>query len=264
MKKTLIDHLNRMVTFSYPPKRMISLCPSITETLFELDLEERIVGRTSFCIHPKEKVNGVKVIGGTKKVNKDQIDLLAPDLIIAEKEENPRELVEGLAKKYPVFVFDVENIEDALIMIKKLGEITDQSVLASKMVQEIELKYSNLPMVRKMKAAYIIWKDPFMSAGNHTFIHSVLEKIGFENVFKNDPGRYPIFTLEDLQKESPDLVFLTSEPYPFNEKHQAEFRQILRYSKIMLVDGESFIWYGSRMIKSADYLTKLVEEISSS
>lgn len=262
--KTFIDYLNRTVTFPYPPKRIISLCPSITETLFDLGLGERIVGRTSFCIHPQEKVKGVKIIGGTKQVNLEKIDLLTPDLIIAEKEENPKELIETLAKKYPVFVFEVENIEDALKMVKDLGDMTDQSVLASKMVQEIELKFSNLPKAEKMKVAYIIWKDPLMSAGNHTFIYSVLERVGFENVFKDYPGRYPMVTIEDLKKESPDLVFLTSEPYPFNVKHQSEFKQILPHSKVVLVDGESFIWYGSRMIQSADYLTKLVGDISSS
>jgi len=258
---TLKDHLNRTVSFKYPPRRIISLCPSITETLFDLDLEDQIVGRTSFCIHPKEKVKDVKVVGGTKQIKEQVIEQLSPDLIIAEKEENPKEMVAELSEKYPVFVLNVEQYDDAMEMILQLGQLTDREELAQQIVQDIESKFAKLPTITGLRVAYVIWKDPYMVAGNHTFIHAILKKMGLQNVFEHYPSRYPSVSLGDFQNEELDLLFLTSEPYPFKESHVEDLQKLLPNTKVLLVDGEPFIWYGSHMLQGAEYLKALIASI---
>lgn len=259
-EKTVCDHLRRTVQFAFPPKRMISLCPSITETLFDLGLADRIVGRTRYCIHPEELVGNVQTIGGTKKVKETIIDKLCPDLIIAEKEENPKEIVEKLSEKYPVFTVDVKTYEDGLEMINDLGEITDRAERASEMADAIKDKFRNVSGGKSRKVAYVIWQNPYMVAGNNTYIHSILEKAGFCNAFMGQTERYPAVSLEALRSASLDAVFLATEPFPFQDSHREELQSQLPGTKVMLVDGE-ICWYGSRMLKTADELIRLQKVI---
>ena len=258
-KQIVYDHLQRVVNLPKFPQRIISLCPSITETLYTLGLGEKIVGRTHFCIHPEQFIQQATVVGGTKQVKEEVIAKLNPDLIIAEKEENPKEMVEQLAEKYPVFVANVETYEDALLMIRDLGKITQQIETADALTQKIENQFRSVANARSLKVAYIIWKEPYMAAGNHTFIHSLLEKCGFVNVFKDYPGRYPMITREDFEKESPDYIFLSSEPYPFKASHKAEFQ--FGNSVPVLVDGELFGWYGARTEQFPGYFRLLLQEL---
>ncbi|WP_205762802.1 cobalamin-binding protein [Aneurinibacillus aneurinilyticus] len=261
--KNITDHTGRLVTYSYPPQRIVSLCPSLTDTLFALGLNERIVGRTQFCIHPAKEVQNVRRVGGTKQIKTDIINELNPDLIIAEKEENPKEMVESLAKSYPVYVTDVESYEDALRMITDLGEVTGTAKAAHAMVCDINAAFSFLKPASGIRVAYLIWQKPYMAAGNHTYIHSLLEKCGFVNVFKDAPGRYPQITEDDLRAANPDYIFLSSEPFPFQETHVQLFREMIQGSKPVLVDGEMFSWYGVHMKEAAPYFQRLLTEISS-
>jgi iron complex transport system substrate-binding protein len=258
MTKMFQDHLNRTVRMLFPPRRIISLCPSVTETLFALGLHQEVIGRTRYCIHPADQVSHVAAVGGTKQVKEELIHQLQPDLIIAEKEENPKEMVEELAKHYPVYVTDVENLEDALNMIADVGVITGREKQAAAMMKEISSGFSELkPSDQALKVAYIIWNKPYMAVGNHTYIQSMLENCGFINVFKEYSGRYPTVTEEDLKRTAPDFILLSSEPFPFKEAHQLEFQEQFPLSRVILVDGEIFSWYGSRMLQAPSYFLEL-------
>ncbi len=239
--------------------RIVSLVPSITETLFEFDLNHhQIVGRTKFCIHPEEKIRKVEIIGGTKNLNTEKIKDLKPDLIIANKEENTKEQVEILMKEFKVCVTDIQNIEDNRNFISELGILLQQNSVAEKINFETEKSFSGFETGSRKKAAYLIWKNPYMTVGSDTFIHEVMEKLGFENVFRNQL-RYPIITAEELQNT--EYILLSSEPFPFREKHAEELKKILPKAKIILVDGEAFSWFGSRPSKSGAYYRSLVDNL---
>lgn len=260
--KTVYDYLDRKVTFSYPPKRIISFVPTITSTLYHLQLTNEIIGRTRFCIYPEAKVAQATIVGGTKDMKLQRIAELEPDLIIMEKEENTREMVATLEKTYPVYVFEVQHIEDALQMITDLGEITDRKRAAQNLRREIEKAFGTLPqMTPTKKAAYVIWQNPYMVVGKNTYIQSLLERLGFHNPFVDYPGRYPIISEPIWQKEALDYIFLASEPYPFQEKHIATFQAFQPNAQIYLIDGEMF-WYGERMLTAANYLTNFINKLS--
>ncbi len=239
--------------------KIISLVPSITETLFDFGLNSNeIIGRTKFCIHPKNKVGEIVKIGGTKNLNIDKINALNPDLIIANKEENTKEQVEELIKNHKVWVTDIQTLEDNENFISALGEKVNQPQRASQINQKINQILTDNKISSPIKVAYLIWRKPYMSVGGDTFIHHILEVLGFENVFKNQT-RYPEIKINDLQKT--DFVFLSSEPYPFSEKHIQELQEELPHIPIKLVDGEAFSWYGSHLLKCEDYFEHLKHQI---
>ena len=234
--------------------------PSITETLFDLGLtSDEIVGRTKFCIHPKELVKDVEIIGGTKNLNIEKIKALKPDLIIANKEENVKEQVEELMKDFKVLVTNVETLEDNYYLIKQFGHLFGKEEKAQFLNIKTYEVFDIPKREKKLKVAYLIWKDPYMTVGGDTFISRILEELGFENQFKNQK-RYPEIQLEDFKEA--DLIFLSSEPFPFKEKHIAEIQNICVNQKIMIVDGEAFSWYGSHLAKCENYYRKLLEEIN--
>lgn len=257
----VIDHLQRKIAIPVTPRRIISLCPSITDTLFELGLGERIVGRTRYCIHPVGGTDAAEIVGGTKQVNYDRINTLAPDLIIAEKEENPKDMVEQLAEKYPVYVTNVESVAEALQMIRDVGGITGTSDAANKLVQQIEGAFQTIARVENQKVAYLIWRKPYMVVGASTYINSMLTHIGWSNPFQNYVDRYPAVTIEELRDAEPDFLFLSSEPFPFTEEHIGEFKDVLSNTQIVLVDGEMFSWYGARMVKVPQYVNELIHKL---
>lgn len=258
----LVDHLNRAIKVPILPQRIISLCPSITETLYELGLGDRVVGRTRYCIHPADQVCAARIVGGTKQINFEHVAKLAPDLIITEKEENPKELVEELAEKYPVFVANVENVQDALKMIVDIGVLTGTSMTATPLIQQIEKGLEKIVRDQPNKVAYLIWRKPYMVVGSPTYIDSILSVAGWENPFRARAERYPIVSLEELREVNLDYIFLSSEPFPFTEQHFEEFQEILPATKIVLVDGEIFSWYGARMRRLPDYIQQLTKDIN--
>jgi len=247
--------------------RIISLVPSQTELLYDLKLEEEVKAITKFCIHPKNWFKNKTRIGGTKNINIELIKKISPDVIIANKEENVKEQVEELAKTIDVYVTDVNNLTDALEMIRNIGTITGKTIKALSIATQIEKKFHELSdsiqHKQKVKAAYLIWQNPYMAVGGNTFIDSMMQYCGLENIFTN-VERYPEITLNDLEsiksgKINCELILLSSEPYPFKEKHLHEIQLKLPSTKIMLADGEMFSWYGSRLLKAADYFKNLSE-----
>ena len=240
--------------------KVISLVPSITEALFDLGLtENEVIGRTKFCVHPAEKVKNIEIIGGTKNLNTDKIKSLKPDLIIANKEENVKEQVEELMKDFKVIVNNTETIEDNYYLLKNLGLIFNKEEKAQIFNLKIYEIFNQVQLKSKVKAAYLIWKNPYMTVGSDTFIHHVLSEIGFENVFKNKT-RYPEIEIADLSKA--DVIMLSSEPFPFKEKHILELKEIYPDKKIIIVDGEAFSWYGTHIAKCENYFKKLITEFN--
>lgn len=245
------------------PKRIISVVPSQTELLIDLGINDELAGITKFCIHPADKVTQKTRVGGTKTLNLNTIHGLQPDLIIANKEENTREQIEELQRYYPVHITDIITLPDALNMIREVGVLVGKGPEAAQIAQQIEtsLYAPTFLSPSPPTVAYLIWRKPYMVAANDTFINAMLERAGFQNAFANRT-RYPEITPADLQTAHPDLIFLSSEPYPFKAKHIAELQEICPSARILLVDGEVFSWYGSRLLRASDYFRNLHNEIA--
>ncbi|WP_354584744.1 helical backbone metal receptor [Hymenobacter sp. UYCo722] len=254
------DQMGRRVAVPFPPRRIVSLVPSQTELLFDLGLGARVVGVTKFCIYPAEARTAAAVIGGTKNFNFDKIAALKPDLIIGNKEENYQQGIEELAANYPVWLSDISNLPDALDMIRRVGFIAGAKEKAAALADTIEASFAGLTtpgnQAAAVSAAYFIWRKPYMVAATGTFIDDMLRRAGFANVFAG-LSRYPEITAEQLVSAAPQRLFLSSEPYPFGNKHIAEFQAICPNAKIEIVDGELFSWYGSRLRQSAAYFSQL-------
>ncbi len=257
----VIDQMGRTVSIPIKAHRIISLVPSQTELLFYLGLREKVVGVTKFCIHPSTDLKNTPKIGGTKKFNFARVDALNPDLIIGNKEENYKEGVEQLAKKYPVWMSDINDLEMALDMIHKLGAILDKAETSQKLCRNIRTAFAGLTPSRPLRVLYLIWRAPYMGAGNDTFIHSLLQLLGWANVLENHP-RYPELGMEEIARLEPDLILLSSEPYPFQQKHIEELNITVPDIKCILVNGEFFSWYGSRLRYAPTYFSTLLEQVS--
>ena len=255
------DQLGNIIEIEFPPKRIISLVPSQTEFLFDLGLDAEIVGVTRFCIHPAGKVESKTKIGGTKKFNIERIKSLKPDLIIGNKEENYKEGIEELSADFPVWMSDIFTLPDNYGMMRELGRITDRLTQAEDLVDTMQKHFSSLEnaIIKRngeRTCAYFIWRKPFMVAGNNTFINYMLGVFGFKNIF-NGVERYPEINPEIIKDYKPDYIFLSSEPYSFSEKHFDEFQAFAPKAKVVLVDGEMFSWYGSRLKLAPAYYLEL-------
>lgn len=277
------------------PVNIVSLVPSQSELLFDLGLDQEVTGITKFCIHPPHWKNIKTIVGGTKKIRMEKIQSLHPDLIIANKEENTKEEIEYLRQHYPVYTSDINDLEEALKMISDVGIIVDKKEAANSIIEEIRKSFEVLKSLPQngeisqhekdkskseydktklsndsLNVAYLIWRNPYMAAGSDTFIHSMIEACGWKNALENFP-RYPEVKLNrnadiHISQNLPDLssadiILLSSEPYPFAQKHIDEIQSFLPGKSILLVDGEMFSWYGSRLLKSAAYFSSLNYQI---
>ena len=257
--RSFTDMMGREVAINYLPKRIISLLPSQTELLYDLGLEDEVVGITKFCVHPQEWFRNKKRVGGTKTIHIDIVKSLQPDLIIANKEENTKEQIEELASLYPVWISNIQTIDDGLQMIRGVGALVGKADRANTLANEITSGFEQLKNTTNPKrVAYFIWRNPWMSVGGDTFINDMIEKIGWQNVLA-EKQRYPEIELAELKDENVELVLLSSEPYPFKGTHIAEIKTVLPHAEVMLVDGEMFSWYGSRMKKAVGYMDKLLK-----
>lgn len=259
--KAFTDMMDREITVSFPPQRIVSVVPSQTELLYELGLNESVAGITKFCVHPDKWFREKVRIGGTKKLNLDRITALNPDLIIANKEENTRQEIEFLAQHFPVWISDITTIDDGLEMIKRVGALTGKEEHAQQMTFAITQGMNRIQKAKyPVRVAYFIWRNPWMTIGKDTFIHDMICRLGWINVYA-EKNRYPETSFEALQVLSPEVILLSSEPYPFKEQHIAELQLVVPQARILLVDGEMFSWYGSRMLHAVPYLEKLVQTV---
>ncbi len=263
---TCKDQLGREVILPvYPPKRIISLVPSQTELLFDLGLDREVIGITRFCVHPEKWKTGKEKIGGTKNPDVKKIKTLAPDLVIANKEENSREQLAQLAEFVPVYISEVRTLTDAVDMIEAIGTLTGRHREAGGVISGIrenftrlqQKKISGILPSRLPKVCYLIWREPFMTVGGDTFIADMLRCCGFQNIF-DAKSRYPEVTPAEIQSNNCEVIFLSSEPYPFKEKHIGEIKKLFPDTSFMLVDGTMFSWYGSRLLLAPGYFEKLI------
>ena len=238
------------------PRRIVSLVPSLTELLVDLGLEEKLVGVTRFCVHPPHLKKEKTIVGGTKNVNVENVRALAPDLVVANREENTRGDVEAIAAFAPVHVTDIATLDDALAAIRTLGALTGTVEQATVLADELARRFAALEAFSPLRAAYFIWQNPWMSVGGDTFIHDVMRRAGLVNVF-GERLRYPEVGLDTVAAARPDVLLFSSEPFPFREKHLAPMRAALPGVPCALVDGELFSWYGSRLLHTPAYVQKL-------
>lgn len=263
--KEYTDQMNQTIHLSATPRRIVSLVPSQTELLYDLGLDEEIVGITKFCIHPKEWFKSKNRVGGTKDISIAKVLKLNPDLLIGNKEENEKENIESLKSQFPVWMSDIYTLQDALEMIEKIGELVGKSekaieisTLIKNSFDQFKIENSERFKGKSPSVLYLIWRNPYLSAGKNTFIDSILSECGFSNFIKEE--RYP--EIDFKSKDYPDYIFLSSEPYPFKEKHIKELEEIYQNSKVVLVDGEMFSWYGSRLLMASKYFQELIEKVS--
>lgn len=263
--KIFTDQLGTLHTFETSPKRIVSLVPSQTELLYDLGLEDAIVGITKFCVHPFHLKSTKEIVGGTKQVKLDKIKALQPDIIICNKEENTQEIVESLKAICPVWVTDIYTIEDNTKMIQDFGQLFNKRTEAMKWLDKINFAYQDFQKFisdkESRKVAYFIWANPYMVAGGNTFINELLKLNKFENIYDNHPkyeGRYPEIVIQKMRIQGdPDVIFLSSEPFPFKDEHAFELGRHTHHATTIFVDGEMFSWYGSRLLKAFDYFKKL-------
>lgn len=235
--------------------RIVSLVPSQTELLFDLGLDSEVVGITKYCIHPPHWQQEKMIVGGTKNVELTKIKSLQPNLIIGNKEENTKDAILTLQQNYPVWMSDIQSFDDAMAMIEGVGLLVDRQEKAKSITAAIRAQLASLTTRPKKRVLYLIWRKPWMGAGTDTFIDSMLGKIGLENALQRP--RYPELSDAQIEHLQAEVVLLSSEPYPFKEKHIAEIQKLLPESKILLVDGEMFSWYGSRLLQAAAYFNTL-------
>jgi ABC-type Fe3+-hydroxamate transport system substrate-binding protein len=253
-----------------PVPRIVSLVPSITELLCDLGLAGWLVGRTGFCIHPADAVRGIAKVGGTKDVNIEKIRTLAPTHLIVNIDENERPTVDRLAQFVPhVIVTHPLTPRDNLALYRLLGGIFGASHQAEILCSAFEHEYAALTNEQRPAAQtvlYCIWKDPWMSVSQDTYIANMLALIGWRvwvaAAADGDTApapRYPSFSWSDAMVREVDQVLLSTEPYRFTEAHaDALERQIGK--PVRLVDGELLSWYGSRAIAGLRYLRALAHD----
>ena len=250
------DQIGNLIELDAPVKRIVSIVPSQTELLFDLGLGDRVVGVTKFCVHPSDARNRSTVVGGTKNIHLDKVAQLQPDLIIANKEENLKEQIEKCQEICRVWVSDINTLDDAYEMIEAVGLLTSTQDQTLKLVSKIKSRFSDMSgMDRIEKVLYLIWTEPWMAVGKDSFINSMMEAGGFQNAIQE--SRYPELSKEDLKSIDPNVVILSSEPYPFKERHAKEIKEIIPDSQVVFADGEIFSWYGSRLLKAPEYIKGL-------
>jgi ABC-type Fe3+-hydroxamate transport system substrate-binding protein len=228
--------------------------------LVDLGLEENIVGVTKFCVHPKNLRKDKVVVGGTKNVHLEKIKALQPNFILCNKEENTKEIVENCGKIATTHVSDICTIEDIIALTAYYGTLFSCEEKALALTNELQGKIKDFKRFVQekptLKVVYFIWKNPWMIAANNTFINHLLELTKLENCYKSE-SRYPEIALEDLKTKEIDAIFLSSEPFPFKEENSLDFKNHTGNTNIVLVDGEYFSWYGSRLLKAFDYFKEL-------
>ena len=236
-------------------ERIVSLVPSLTELVCGVGLEHKLVGCTKFCTDPPHLRHIKTIVGGTKNVYLERIYALNPDLILAAKEENTQAQVEELSKRYPTYVTDIKNMPDMAGVLQKLldagGNTTSIEALLNLILQSRQIR------LNPVRALYLIWKEPYMSVGGNTYISSMLEVGGFMNVFAH-AARYPVLELEMVKELAPDVILLSSEPFPFKESHQQTI-QLQTGKPCRLVDGRWFSWYDSRIESHLNHINQLAD-----
>ena len=259
----IVDQLGRKVHISDKPQRIVSLCPSETETLASLVAPTRIAGCTLYCRYPHALVADLPKVGGTKKLDFDAISALKPDLIVAVKEENDKEQIEALAETYPLIILDPVDHQTTFESIDLLGQAVGEQSKAENIIRDLESAIEQLPKAKGQRALYLIWRKPYMAVGADTFIDAMMQSIGLTNAASGLTGRYPALDDSAIAQAAPDIILASSEPFPFEEKHRSELLDRFPNCSVHFVDGEAFGWHGVRSLKVRKTLNELVQAILS-
>lgn len=241
--------------------RIVSLVPSLTDLLCALELAPRLVGRTGFCIHPREIVRRIPKVGGTKSIDADKVRALAPTHLIVNIDENEKPSIDALRPFVPnVVVTHPIEIDDNFGLYRLLGGIFDRELQAARLADALRDELGNPPpFTHASRALYLIWKDPWMTIGSQTYISRMLRWAGIETVAPVTDTRYPVLDLADFGRDACDRVLLSSEPYRFTERHRRALASDPRLAgvPVALIDGEMVSWYGARAIEGLRYLRDL-------
>jgi ABC-type Fe3+-hydroxamate transport system substrate-binding protein len=290
--RTFVDALGRAVPIRHAPQRLVSLVPSITEVLFNFGRGQQVVGITDYCTEPAAAVATKTKIGGTKNPDIAAILALRSDLVFAVAEENRRQDVEQLAAAgVSVYVFAPRTVRDGIDLLWRVADLLDCRSEVTGQMQAIEQDYAEtIALVERHQRVRVfcpIWKDPYMTINEDTYVHDVLWVCGGDNIFAHrqrrfplaaDLGqqpettsersterdrRYPRITLEEMAALRPEVVLLPDEPYLFSQADMADFRPFpevpaVRDGRIFLIDGKMVSWYGPRIGHSLRTLRALL------
>lgn len=240
--------------------RIVSLCPSLTELVFDLGLGNSLVGRTKFCVHPSGLVDAVEKVGGTKNPKIARIVELAPDIVLLNEEENRLEDAKALEAAGIICHTSMpRSIDETAATVRSIGAALGTTPAAEQIAREIEIRGAEVAEQTRgrdtVRYAYMIWREPWMTVNADTFVAALLRNAGGVNVFGDMNERYPTVTLEQLRERAPDAVLLSTEPFPFAERHIDEVaaQTGLTRERIMIVDGELLSWHGSRTPRGIVY-----------
>lgn len=265
---TYTDALNRSINFEAPPTRIVSLVPSITETLFTFGVGDHVAGVTRFCSEPAAKVAAKPKVGGTKTLDVKSVLELQPDLVIANAEENRQEDIRQLlAAGQRVFVTFPRTVAAAVQMLRQLAQMTGSSDVAEPILEDAEqalaaARAANQGRTR-LRVFCPIWRRPWMTVGPNTYTHDFIAACGGLNVFAERHERYPLSDLDEVARRAPEVILLPDEPYPFTSKHVselAEYRYMpaVRDGRVHLLEGKHLCWYGPRIAGSLRYVQGLL------
>ena len=256
---TIQDARGTRHTLESPATRIVSIVPSATETLYELGLGDRIVGVTQFCVHPQPWVKTISKVGGTKNVDIQRVLNLKPDLVVGNCEENTKEIFEALEPHVPIWAPLPKTIPEAIEDMGHMGLLTGTTEIAERFQDEAKRAWAKAKAnAQSFTYAYFIWRNPWMSISNDTFIARMLEAVGGINVFGDHEDRFPEIDMTGQIHDAPDVVFLSSEPFPFKEQHAAELCQMtgIALDTVRFINGEYASWHGYRMIEGLQYLAE--------
>lgn len=289
MRVAVFDDMRRKIILPQPLRRIVSLVPSDTETLFDLGVGELLVGRTRYCVEPAEQVADIPTVGGTKDVDIDQIMSLTPDLVLANQEENSRANLEALAERGArVFVSFPKRFNDAIAHVARIAGFVGANEQAKELVRRGYDALGPASADNPISVFVPIWRDPLMTFGDHTYAHDLLQICGAQNVFadrerqyplKADLGersplpadqvanrdrRYPRIRESEIIERAPELILLPDEPHNFSEADRAYFAALdvpaAHNDRIHFVDGKDLFWPGSRSVAARARLRASIDE----
>lgn len=267
---TYTDGLYREIDLKKPPKQIVSLVPSITETFFTFGAGDRVAAVTNFCVEPPEATQTKANVGGTKTLDIDLIKEIAPDLVVANAEENREEDIRQLVRSgFPVFVTFPRTVMAAINMMRQLAEMTETIDTAAPILQEAEETLGDIKTQSRTRPRprvfCPIWRRPWMTIGSDTYMHDFITVCGGRNIFADRHDRYPRVELDEVAKRLPEVILLPDEPYHFMPKHKEEFATrayvpAVRDERIHVVDGKTLCWYGPRIADGLRFVNDLFQQ----
>lgn len=241
--------------------RIVSLCPSTTETLVALGLGGSLVGVTRYCVHPREALEGIARVGGTKNPDLAAIAALQPDLVLGNAEENRGPDLAALAARHRVDVSHPRRVADVPPLLRRIGALTGSGTEAEGWARAVEARIASVRKPRPVvRFACLIWKGPWMAAAAGTYVSDVLETCGGANVFAPARGPWPLTGEDELAALAPELVVLPDEPFPFGETERASLAERLPGTRVVLASGEDLCWHGVRTLRGLDLAERLLPE----